>query len=282
MKFSQLVAKMQLIFSNSADIQIAEKRVLKNGSSTRITLKVRFGFIDHPQFGPTLIDTGYGVRSLAVDDRSPALRIYALLIKPKLTSENPVSDLLCKFGYEPKDVQTIIVTHFHADHISELSQFENAQFLLDARSWRQLCTRSPISLVATGIFKELLPRDFEQRMRPIHNCMAIKTPIFDEAYDLFGDGQCCAVALPGHADGHFGLLFPQLEIPLLYAVDVEWVEQAILEDRPPGFPASFVQQSKHDADNTRALVRRFIDRGGEILLCHDPKPHHFDLKTGGA
>ena len=90
--------------------------------------------------------------------------------------------------------------------------------------------------------------------------------------DILGDGSVFSVPLPGHADGHTGLLFPAFDPPVLYAADVQWVWRAIAEDRPPRGPARAVYDDANAAMESLARVRAFAAMGGRVVLCHDPDP----------
>jgi glyoxylase-like metal-dependent hydrolase (beta-lactamase superfamily II) len=100
--------------------------------------------------------------------------------------------------------------------------------------------------------------------------------------DLFGDGSVLAVDLPGHADGQFGLLFPDRERPLLYAVDVQWLLGALKQERTPGFPASLLAEDFVAIEPTSAMLRRFLAAGGEVMFCHDPDLTPYDLGGEGG
>jgi hypothetical protein len=100
--------------------------------------------------------------------------------------------------------------------------------------------------------------------------------------DLFGDGSVVTVDLPGHADGQFGLLFPDLERPLLYGVDAQWLIKALVENRTPGLPATLLAEDAAALDPTSATLRRFMATGGEVMLCHDPALTSHDLAGEGA
>lgn len=89
------------------------------------------------------------------------------------------------------------------------------------------------------------------------------------------------VPLPGHATGHYGLCFSG-DRPLLYAVDAQWLLPAVLEGRVPGLPASLVAHEKADLADSVALVKRFAQAGGEVMLCHDPTLTRYDWSPGNV
>ncbi|CDX56187.1 Metallo-beta-lactamase superfamily protein [Mesorhizobium plurifarium] len=269
---------MKLVFANSAWVSAAERLILHGGGWQHVKLRVRYGLFFHPAAGPVLVDTGYTPEALSGDRRGRMLRLYGALLKPELNAAEQVLPVLERFGLSPDDIRTIIVTHFHADHISGLSLFHNARFIASDAAWARLKARSPRQNLHHGIFTELFPPDFEARLEGISAKPRI-TPQGDipGGADLFGDGNVIAVDLPGHADGQFGLLFNGLARPLLYAVDVQWLLTALTESRTPGFPATLIAEDAAAIEPTSAMLRRFLGSGGEVMLCHDPAPTSYDL-----
>ena len=77
--------------------------------------------------------------------------------------------------------------------------------------------------------------------------------------------------------GHFGLCFAGLAVPLLYAVDVQWCAAALPEAGRPGFPASLIADDTSALADSSRRVLAFRQAGGEVLLCHDPAASAYDL-----
>ncbi len=271
---------MRIVFANSAWVSAAERLILRGGSWQSVRLRVRYGLIFHPVAGPILIDTGYTPEVLAGEYRGRMLRLYAALLKPELNAAQQVLPVLKRFGLSPDDIRTVIVTHFHADHISGVSLFRNARFIASDAAWARVKARTPRQNLRHGVFAELFPADFETRLDAISTKSRV-APQGDipGGADLFGDGSVIAVELPGHADGQFGLLFKHQEKPLLYAVDVQWLLKALTENRTPGFPATLIAENAAAIEPTSAMLRRFLDTGGEVMLCHDPAPTSHDLAS---
>src|SRR5689334_19267980 len=109
---------MRVVFANSAWVSAAERLILRGGTWQSVRLRVRYGLFFHPAAGPVLVDTGYTPEALSGDRRGRMLRLYGALLKPQLNADEQVLPLLRRFGLSPDDIRTIIVTHFHADHIS--------------------------------------------------------------------------------------------------------------------------------------------------------------------
>ena len=172
-------------------------------------------------------------------------------------------------------MQTVILTHFHADHIGRLREFPGARVIAPGAAFADLRGRGRLGQLHHGYFRELLPDDIEARMTPIEAFPRLSHPIFGQTFDLGGDRGFLAVDLPGHALGHVGFLFPEKPRPLLYAVDVQWHWDALKDGRFPGLPASAVYSDRGAMSRSCARVRAFAEKGGAVVLCHDPAdgPH---------
>ncbi|RWL41650.1 MAG: MBL fold metallo-hydrolase [Mesorhizobium sp.] len=269
---------MKLIFANSAWVSAVERLILRGGSWQSVRLRVRYGLFFHPAAGPVLVDTGYTPEALSGDRRGRMLRLYGALLKPQLNADEQVLPLLRRFGLSPEDVRAVVVTHFHADHISGLSLFRNARFIASDAAWARVKARKPRQNLRHGVFTELFPADFEPRLEGVSSKRRVEArEDVPGGADLFDDGSVVAVDLPGHADGQFGLLFNGLDRPLLYAVDAQWLLTALIENRAPGFPATLIAEDAAAIEPTSAMLRRFLASGGEVMLCHDPAPTAYDL-----
>lgn len=252
---------MTPIFANSATVTVPERLVLKGGAWRAVTLGVRYGVWVHPTQGPVLIDTGYGPE-VTSGRRSPMLALYAALIRPRL-AEQPEA-VLARLGFTAGDVRTIVITHFHADHVSGLKRFGKARFV--AAGWDRLKVQSAFQHLRHGIFPELLPADFEQRLTAMATLPEMTLP-FGTARDIFGDGSLLGLDLPGHALGHTGLVWPDLKV--IYAADAQWLTRAAMEDRAPRGPARLVYEDEAAMGESLARLRLARDLGYEIIFCHD-------------
>jgi glyoxylase-like metal-dependent hydrolase (beta-lactamase superfamily II) len=259
------------VFPISATVRALEKLVLRGGRWKTIDIPIRYGFWQHPGLGPVLIDTGYTPRATEGSARSFALKFYSTLLRPRLVEENLPQAWLRARQIEPADIGHVIVTHFHADHVAALRDFPKARFLASGEAFEFLSRMSRRKQIDNVFFPELLPPEFDDRLIRIEDRPKVALPFkLGIGFDLFGDGSCLAVPLPGHALGHFGLLWPELSPPLLYAVDTQWLLRAIVEDRSPKGPARLIYSHRQAAEQSTEKVRRFAAAGGRIVLCHEP------------
>lgn len=268
---------MRPVFANSAFVAALERFVIRGGRWKRIDLKVRYGLFRHPEAGLVLIDAGYGPR-VTQGPRSLVLRLYNAIFGPKLLAAGQPGAVLRRFGATPADIGTVILTHHHADHVATLDLFPQARIVTKAAMLERIRNRGLGKNLRHGVFAELLLEGLSTRTTDVDGLALRDAPFgLDAGRDIFGDGSVLAIDLPGHAEGHFGLCFTTLPVPLLYAVDVQWLVAALPAERQPGFPASLIADDRQALAESARRVLAFRQAGGAVLLCHDPETSPYDL-----
>jgi len=266
---------MTPVFVNSASVRVLERLMLAGGGWRMIDLKVRFGFLDHPRLGPVLIDTGYSHRVKSGKERSLALKAYTALTKPRLELE--ATEFLASRGIAPSDIRTIIITHVHADHVSALKDFPNAQVHADGDAIRKFGSASHLANVFDGVFTELLPDDLSERLVPFDGADKVNLPnSLGAGFDIFGDRSAVCVPFPGHAPGHCGIWFGLADKPFLYATDVQWMKRAVTDGAIPWLTSAIVSENRQAMRDSVNRLRIYHEAGGSFLLCHDPETSEYD------
>ena len=267
------------VFFTSSILRVPERLLLRGGRWQKLPLRVRIGYLHHPTLGHCLIDTGYRTPMTPAGVQPDFhLRMYKRLFRPSTVCADPIGAGLARVGVRRDQISTVIVTHFHADHIGGLVDLPGARVLAPLQAWRAMTRNSAMRNAMAGVFRQLLPDDIENRLGFFEDAALVDAPFgLGPARDIAGDGSLLAVDLPGHHAGHAGLCFPQADRPLLYAVDAQWKLAAILQDRCPGFPANLVAHDRAALKQTVRRVQEFASRGGEVVLCHDPNPHRLDM-----
>lgn len=203
-------------------------RVTRPDASWRpLRFPAMFGVVHHPREGVVLIDTGYAPRFEAATARFPA-RLYRLLTPMTLSRGETAVERLAARGVAADDVRTIVVTHFHADHIAGLRDFPRARIVFAASAWDAVATLRGLSAVRKAFLPALLPDDFAARAVALDDrvgaagvagvagaagsagSLRALPPVlapFDRGFDLLGDGSMWGVPLPGHATGQLGVFF---------------------------------------------------------------------------
>lgn len=196
------------------------------------------GLLHHPAHGALLFDTGYAPHFFAATARWPE-RAYALFAPVSLSPDQQLVAQLARRGLNPSDIKTIIISHFHGDHVAGLKDFPEAHFICSGSGWRGLQALGRVTGVRRGMIPALLPDDFAARTQFIEDLDAIVLPSelmpFETGFDLFGDGSLLAVDLPGHAEGQFGLTFMDADEDrrIFLVADGAWSMQAIRENALP-------------------------------------------------
>ena len=271
---------MEIVFGNSGFVPAPEALLRRGGAWRWCSLRVRFGVLRHPGKGVWLIDTGIGPEVTEAPGRSLALRAYARLLRYRLSIDQSPQAVLGGMGLRLRDVAGVIVTHFHADHVGRLGELPMARVVAHGPSLARVRAAHDLANLRHGVFADLIPQGVETRMTCVTSVARATLPFgLGEGADLFGDGSCLAVDLPGHAAGHFGLAFPHLARPLLYAVDAAWVLPAPGDARAPGYPLRAVLDDVRAAEASIARIAQWQAAGGQVVLCHDPAPSGFDVPS---
>ena len=254
---------------NSAHIDVAAGLVRRGAGLRTISLTVRYGLIDLDGSGLCLVDTGVGPE-VTQGPRSVALRLYAGILRPKLDPNQSPQAMLRGLGATADDVRVVVLTHFHADHISSLRDFARAEIVACGEAARRVTGMRSAAALRHGIFKELIPPGFAQRLRPLQGMTRVSTDtVLGDGYDLFADASYLAVPLPGHAFGHFGIFWRDHAGPIIYATDASWTLEALMRDETPGISSAVVFDDRRAGWQTQERLREFRRQGGRILLCHD-------------
>ena len=254
---------------NSAWIDVFAGLVQTGAGLRRIRLTVRYGIIDLKERGLCLVDAGVGVE-VTRGQRSAALRLYNAMLRPQLDESQSPDAVLRGLGATSADIRLVVVTHFHADHVSSLRAFHNAKIIASAAAARSVTQMSAATALHHGIFKELIPSDLERRLLPLEDLKRVPTgTVLGDGHDLFGDASYLAVPLPGHAFGHFGVFWRDDSGPVIYATDAAWTSEALMQDRTPFLSSAIVFDERRAGKQTQGLLREFARQGGRIHLCHD-------------
>jgi glyoxylase-like metal-dependent hydrolase (beta-lactamase superfamily II) len=118
----------------------------------------------------------------------------------------------------------VIISHFHADHISSLKDFTNAQFICHHDAYEQFLKLSGWSAVRKGILHKLFPKNFKNKVILLEDFVE-KIEINKQGlieYSLFGITQFKLLLLPGHARGMLGFIYNYDGKAILYASDASW------------------------------------------------------------
>lgn len=183
--------------------------------------------VQHPQGFKLVFDLGMR-KNLGdyPDNIQPHLKT-----RQPITTEPDAADSLRKGGLEPTDINAVVLSHVHYDHVGTPGDFSNADFIVGYGARHLLQNRMRYHSAA-NFEKSLLPegRTIElpiQKTEPQYSTPVTSSycptkgldtlirgvdhswkPLgpFDNSIDLFGDGLIFIVDSPGHLTGHLNLL----------------------------------------------------------------------------
>jgi len=182
-----------------------ESLVLHDGRRRAVRLPVLVGVLRHPTEGVVLFDTGLATRVRRAAAGWPRC-LYRWLVPFSVTHATSARSRLAQMGIAPAEVRTIVVSHFHPDHVGGLHDFPRARIVASAEAWRRVETSVGWSALRRGHLPDLLPADFRSRLVLVDRFEDEPYGPFPATHDLFGDGRLRLVPLPGHAEGQLGLL----------------------------------------------------------------------------
>lgn len=258
---------------------VSERFALRGGGRHKLAFHALVILLQHPRHGRLLLDTGYAPRMLDATRTLP-FSIYRQVTPLYLKPELAVIAQLPRWGLTADDIQHIIISHFHADHIAGLRDFPSARFIASQSAYDDISKRRGIRALSRAFIPDLLPTDFQQRLDAISTFNGPELPGLGPTYDLFGDGSLQLMLLPGHARGQMGLLAQTERGPVLFAADGCWLRQAIRERRPPsGIVTLFVDDIKavHDTIEQLYIFSQALPNVN-IIPCHCPEAFQQEME----
>ncbi len=193
--------------------------------------------IVHPAKGRVLFDTGYSPHFFEATRHLPE-RLYRVATPPRLQADQSLIRQLARDGIGSADIATVVLSHLHGDHVGGLHDFPDSRIVCSREGWQDLRDRGRMSAALHGLLPGLLPEDLPARAQWIEDLPRVSLPgafaEFGAGHDILGDASLLAVALPGHAAGHYGVLFRDADdAPVFLVADAAWSTRALEDGIPP-------------------------------------------------
>jgi glyoxylase-like metal-dependent hydrolase (beta-lactamase superfamily II) len=255
------VSEVRLTLMAAGHCVHPEHVVLRNWRARPLQFPAMFALIEHPRRGPILFDTGYSQAFLDATQRFPE-RLYRMVTPVTLRPEDQAVHQLRAIGIQPEDVELIIASHFHGDHVAGLADFPRAKILYCDAAWRAVGHLRGLRALRRGFLPELIPANFDHRAEPIEMQRFGRLPgecaPFQSGVDLLGDGSLWAVLLPGHAAGQLGLFVRDARGGTVFlCADACWTSQSYREERMPLAVARLLFDDWHAYRGTLAGLAEF-------------------------
>ncbi|KEO81232.1 N-acyl homoserine lactonase family protein [Tumebacillus flagellatus] len=228
---------------------------LFRSKSKRVTTPVSAYLIEHPQ-GRVLIDTGWHVEMR--DNMKKHIGFpNSLAFRGTLPEGSAVHEQLEALGLTPRDLDFVILTHLHADHVSGLPLVRQAKNILTTQAEWVAANRE------FGYNKKMWNGVKIDTFEPQN----IPFGPYQKGLDLFGDGLLHLVFTPGHSRGQLSVLVKVEGGYVLLATDVGYSTRSWNEMILPG-----VVVDEKQARDSLQWVRDFSRRPDclAVLANHDP------------
>ncbi|MFT3735407.1 MAG: MBL fold metallo-hydrolase [Rhodocyclaceae bacterium] len=222
--------------------------------------------------GLHLWDTGYA--SHFFDAARGIYRLYPLVTPVHLEQHEPLVVQLRKEGIQPADLRSIVVSHFHADHIAGLRDFPGVRIVCAAEGWQSIQGLTGLRALQRAFLPGLIPDDMAQRLCFVNELPTQALPPelgpFSHGAALDESGELMLVSLPGHAIGHLGAFVRQGDGWTLLASDAAWAHENYVELRGPSEISFLIQHRRAEYYSTLRNLNHLHSRGIDIRLTHGP------------
>ncbi|MGF2614479.1 N-acyl homoserine lactonase family protein [Rossellomorea vietnamensis] len=210
--------------------------------------------IEHPK-GKILIDTGWH-EEIRTNQKKHLGRFAHSMFQGQLNKGSSILEQLNNFGLESKDIDFVLLTHLHSDHVSGLKHVKEAKKIITSElEWKAANKK-------IGYIKSMWDGV------PIETFEMSEIPFgpFRKGLDLFGDGTLFLVHTPGHSDGMFSILVKMNNGWLLLASDVGYSQKSWEEIILPG-----VTTNKVFAKKSLEWIKEFSKRKDciKVIANHD-------------
>ena len=217
------------------------------GEEGRLAVPVPSYLIVHPR-GRVLFDAGLHLDTQhdAAGYLGRAAKIFEIAFEPG----EEVSARLAAVDIGVGEIDYVIASHLHFDHVGGLAQIPDARLVIQSAEWA--AGREP-DLIASNGYR---PTDYDLG----HDVLEVSGE-----HDLFGDASVVTVPTHGHTPGHQSLKVRLGSREVILAGDACYLRRSIEDMHLP--------RTLHDREATiesLRLLKRLERQGAQIFYGHDP------------
>lgn len=229
---------------------------LFRSAKRRIWLPVITYLVEHPQ-GLLLFDAAWhtDVREHPMKHESFPLWFAS---KPDLPAGQAVNEHLHALGYQPSDLDYVLLSHMDVDHASGLALVKEAKHILASSEEIKAAKGANPRYCNKKLWRDI-------SIEPIRFTQDAAAP-YGMSCDIFGDGTVKAIFMPGHSAGSVVLQVQRGDRFVLLVGDTGYAKSSWEQGRLPG-PV----YSRNDLLKSLRWVSDMAKKKGcvEVLACHD-------------
>ena len=179
-----------------------------------------------------------------------------LIGRPEVTAEQTITlneaivPQLARLGIKPSQITDVGISHYHGDHLAQVTRFTQARLLIGKGDWNIIKAH----------------REAPKLFGPWLNKRSKLVEITKD-HDVFGDGTVTMLAMSGHTPGHSSLLVRVPGRPVLLSGDAVHLREQLITFAAPSY--------SDDKAGAVASIRRLLSvarsSGARIVVQHEPK-----------
>lgn len=228
------------------------------GPGGEIRFPVYSILVEHAE-GRFLIDSGF--------DYDHVMKVLPFE-KPQQSKEQTIPGALGLLGLEPKDVGTVVNSHFHFDHVGGNKYFPHAKKLCHRDEIAQAAAPQPFEVL--GYSDLSFSAEAAAARGKSDQLLAGTTDANSRFETIAGDVELAKgvhlLFTPGHAIGHYSLLVEfQTRRPILFTIDAAYTQKSL----ETLCQASFHIDPVAGVASMRRLAKLAEDREAELMFSHD-------------
>ena len=156
----------------------------------QVILPVSAYLIRHPK-GVALIDTGWHT-DLRGNQIKYLGRLHYWINKAILPERQAINEQLSEFGIKPKDLDYVVLSHLHSDHVSGLKLLSESKNIIVSEEELKAAQKDKLRYIH-HMWKDVNLKTFQMSSSEYGPQR--------RSFDLFGDDSVVLVHVPGHTPG---------------------------------------------------------------------------------